>query len=60
MASTPTDRTAHATALGGEREPEWETEMQVTFDSAELSSFFDGFDPLEVLGDPDSTGSEHR
>jgi len=29
--------------------------MQVTFDSAELASFFDGFDPLEVIaaGDPE-------
>ena len=60
MASTPTDKTSHSAVLGVEREPDWETEMKVTFDSRELATFFDGFDPLEVLGDPDPTGSSHE
>jgi len=37
--------------MSGEQGHDWETEMQVTFDSAELASFFDGFDPLEVLSE---------
>ena len=53
MASTPTDRVAAGaegnTASERLSDPHWETEMQVTFDSAELASFFDGFDPLEVI-----------
>ena len=58
MASTPTDKSTRTGAAGTERDAEWETEMQVTFDSAELASFFDGFDPLEVLGDPGPSGAD--
>ena len=29
----------------------WVEEMKVTFDSDELSSFFDGFEPLEIGDD---------
>ena len=50
MASIPTDSPA-GVAMSGEQGHDWETEMQVTFDSAELASFFDGFDPLEVLSE---------
>ena len=28
---------------------EWLDEMKVTFDSEELASFFDSFDPLEII-----------
>lgn len=30
--------------------PDWADEMKVTFDSGELASFFDGFEPL-LVGD---------
>ena len=60
MAPSPTAKAANAATRGIERDPEWETEMQVTFDSAELASFFDGFDPLDVTGDPDPTNKSNE
>ncbi len=50
MASTQADKVAPESGTS-DFEPTWESEMKVTFDSDELSSFFDGFDPLELCSE---------
>ncbi|MBI5507407.1 MAG: hypothetical protein HY903_01520 [Deltaproteobacteria bacterium] len=53
MASIPSDSAQPVTAAP-EAEPDWESEMKVTFDADELASFFDGFDPLDLLTESSS------
>ena len=59
MASMQATKSGNS-AVDIECEPDWEKEMQVTFDSAELASFFEGFDPLDGCLDSGSGDSDSQ